>query len=176
MQQRFRYELLVVGTILIISLGFLTVAIFNARAYVRDDLRRQDLTNIKRALEQYYNKHERYPTPKPMSDSAPSCTSSNDLNSWFFGMNSPLITEQFTDVMPHDTREEKGVAYTYCITHASSPGQSYYLEAQLEGNYELGRAFDEDEQRKFHYLILRENDRTFYRVCGGKEKQCEEST
>lgn len=161
--------LLVLGTLLVIGL---LQAVVPARAEVRDDLRRQDITNLKRSIEQYFNRREFYPTP-PTGKSA--CTSSSP-DSWFFGKSSPLLREQYIDVIPHDVREYREHYYAYCTTTSDSAGktQGYYLQAQLERPEVPLRSFDEDESRKFYFRILREDDQVLYRVCGGNEKQCEQ--
>lgn len=155
------------------TLFFLMIALFSisyARAAVRDDLRKQDMTNIKRALEQYYNAHEFYVSPP---DGQISCTQSSPP-SWLFGDASPLLQEQFIDAIPHDVRESRGFTYTYCVTSLQGAyADGFYLEATLESNEPVGISFDEDEQRKFGYRVLRENGQRLYRVCGGKESQCQ---
>lgn len=159
-----RHELIiiVVGSTLFILLTLYSIGY--ARAAVRDDLRMQDITNLKRALEQYYNEHEFYVSP---SNSKIGCTVLDDT--------SPLLQEQFIDAIPHDVREAKGFIYSYCVTSApKNRTTGFYLEASLESNKPKGVFFDEDELRKFDYRVLAENDRLLYRVCGGEEKQCNE--
>lgn len=147
-------------------------AILPARAEVRDDLRRQDVTNLKKAAEQYFNLHEYYPTP-PAGVSR--CTSSSP-ESWFFGESSSLLRGQHIDAIPHDVRERRGYHYAYCVTSRDGTDKTagYYLQAQLERPEMEQRSFDEDETRKFHFRILHESDQVLYRVCGGNEKQCEQ--
>lgn len=153
-------------------LGALIAAVIPARAEVRDDLRRQDVTNLKHAVEQYFNQHEYYPTP-PAGASA--CTASSPA-SWLFGASSPLLREQHIDAIPHDVREYREYYYAYCTTSSDSAGQTqgYYLQARLERPEQETRSFDEDEARKFHYRILYDGEAVLYRVCGGNEKQCEQ--
>lgn len=160
---------LVLGVLLV---GALIAAVIPARAEVRDDLRQQDVTNLKHAVEQYFNQHEYYPTPPA---GTPACTASSPA-SWFFGDFSPLLKEQHIDAIPHDVREYHEYYYTYCPTNTDSMGktQGYYLQAQLERPEREQRSFDEDEERKFHFRILHDQQRVLYRVCGGNEKQCEQ--
>lgn len=157
--------------ILLCIFGALTAqAVISGRAYVRDDLRQQDITHLKQALEKYFNAHEFYVTP-PAGQS--SCTSSS-AESWFFSDASPLLAEQHTDAIPHDVRERSGFKYTYCATHQYQGNTTgYYLEAEMETNKQPGRFFDEDEKRKFGYRIMKDGNRTLYRVCGGSETQCD---
>lgn len=156
-----------VASILLLILG--SYSIVYSRTAVRDDLRRQDITNLKRSLEAYNNLHTFYITPP---DAQLGCTTSSS-DSWFFGEESPLVKEQFIDAIPHDVRENKGFMYSYCVTGIQKRvTNSFYLEATLESNVPEGVYFDEDEKRKFDYRILYENGKTLYRVCGGEEKQC----
>lgn len=160
-----KHELITIvvgGTLFILLTSY---SIGYARAAVRDDLRMQDITNVKRALEQYYNKHEFYVSPP---NSRIGCTTMSDT--------SPLLQEQFIDAIPHDVRESKGFIYSYCVTSAQKNRTTgFYLEAFLESNKPEGVFFDEDELRKFDYRVLIENGRLLYRVCGGEEKQCKAS-
>lgn len=159
----------VIGGILL--LFFFIPALLTARAEVRDDLRRTDITNLKHAAEQYFNLHEYYPTPP--TDSSP-CTSSG-ADSWLFGEQSLFFHDRHIDVIPHDLRESRGHVYTYCVTSTDVADHTdgYFLQAVLERPQPERRAFDEDEDRKFHYRVLHDGERVLYRVCGGREKQCE---
>lgn len=163
-----REFLVVLGTsVLLLILG--SYSVLYARTAVRDDLRKQDITNLKRALEAYNNLHTFYITPP---NGKVGCTTSSS-DSWFFGEHSPLIKEQFIDAIPHDVRESRGHIYSYCVTNIQKKtANSFYLEAELESNVPEGIFFDQDEQRKFDYRVLYENGKTLYRVCGGEEKQC----
>jgi type II secretory pathway pseudopilin PulG len=154
-------------------LSFLALySIFYARTAVRDDLRKQDITNIKHALEQYFNTHEFYVT-SPENSQQLTCTQ-NSPDSWLFSDASPLLREQFIDAIPHDVRESKGHVYRYCVTSLSrGKATGFYLEAQLESKAPVGVFFDEDEERKFGFRVLKENGKRLYRVCGGQETQCE---
>jgi len=146
-------------------------AIVYARQEVRDDLRRQDVAKIKRALENYNNEHNFYAKPP---GGQPQCTKSTDIGSWFFSDSSPILAEGFTDAIPHDVREETGYWYEYCVTAADAKGAlGFYLQAALEVDQDDMTGFDEDEARKYHYRVLNEAGRTLYRVCGGSETQCE---
>lgn len=166
-----RWEYLVAGTLLAIIGILVARAVWYARQEVRDDLRKQDLTNIKRALEQYFNKHEQYAGPAS-GTSQPACTTSGDANSWLFGETSPLLQEKFITALPHDVREGRGRSYRYCASVTNGQAAGFVLEAQLESIAKPGIFFDEDEQRKFHYRILESNSQTIYRLCGGTELSC----
>lgn len=168
---QFRQEYRAVLLLAVLFLFFLFQAVLPARAEVRDDLRRQDITNLKRSLEQYFNQYGYYPTPP---GGLPACTSSSP-ESWFFSGASPLLQEQYIDAIPHDVRENRGYHYSYCVTTHDGSGrtQGYYLQAQLERPEAQQRSFDEDEARKFYFRVLQERGQVFYRVCGGSEKQCE---
>lgn len=171
MEQRAKRELITIiaASILLLILG--SVSILHARTVVRDNLRKEDMTNLKRALEQYNNLHTLYVTPP---DGKVGCTKSSS-DSWFFGESSPLLKEQFIDAIPHDVRESKGMVYSYCVTKIDNKRAiSFYLEAMLESNHPEGIFFDEDEKRKFDYRILREDGTLLYRVCGGEEQQCKQ--
>jgi len=151
-------EYLTLAILLLIFIIFLIPSLLTTRAAVRDGLRQQDITYLKRTLENYYNTHEFYP-PSPKH-----CLISTSPGEWFF-----------VKVMPHDVREEYGYLYRYCATSGDAAGSTgYFLEAQLEVDQKDQRSFDEDEQRKFHYHILHTDGKTLYRVCGGQEKQCQE--
>ncbi len=163
--------------LLIITIGLIPILILSmysvsyARQAVRDDLRKQDITNMKRALEQYYNAHDSYLLPPTKT---PDCTT-NTQESWFFGDSSPLLREQLIDAIPHDVRESRGFTYTYCVTSVSNNrATGFYLQASLEGDEPEGVFFDEDEKRKFNYLVLLEQGKRLYRVCGGEELQCQQ--
>jgi hypothetical protein len=170
---RAQWEYLTLALLLATMLLLLIPAIINARAQVRDDLRRADLTNLKRALEQYNNTYNHY-GQAPTADAH--CTVNSDHTSWMLGDGSPLLTEQFIDAIPHDVREDKGHVYQYCMTGVSQSSQTvagYYLQAELEVKQDDTRTFDEDESRKFHYRILHQDGQVLYRICGGTETQCE---
>lgn len=172
MDMRAKREYLTLGTIGIIFLCFLGYSLLFSRTHIRDDLRKQDVTNLKRAVEQYNNATTYYPTPP---DKQIGCTNSTDSNSWFFGSNSPLLDEMVIDAIPHDVREHEGYVYSYCVTRLENGvTKDFYIQAQLEIPAEDIRAFDEDELRKFDYRIVNENGMTLYRVCGGDELQCKE--
>lgn len=61
MSPRARWEAVALVVLLLVLLAFAIPAFLHARAEVRDDLRRDDLTNLKRELEQYNNKFKVYP-------------------------------------------------------------------------------------------------------------------
>ncbi|MBI3255349.1 MAG: hypothetical protein HYZ63_00075 [Candidatus Andersenbacteria bacterium] len=165
-----QHEFTVITVLVLVFAAFSAYAITNGRAYIRDDLRQQDITHLKQALERYYNVHEYYLTPP---NGRNGCTSSGE-GSWFFGNANSLLQEQHIDAIPHDVREAKGFVYKYCATQsAQNRTTGYYLEAQLESNKHPGTYFDEDESRKFTYVITQEGARTLYRVCGGNEPLCE---
>lgn len=169
MTKRAQYEVIALVVLCGIFGFFLLNGLFHARTVVRDDLRRQDITNLKRAAEQYNNAFTYYPTPP---DGSVGCTESS-LESWLFGEDSPLVTGHFINAIPHDVREERGHIYRYCVTDVSNQkAVSYFFEATLEIDQPEGTAFDEDEDRKFDYRILHEDGKTLYRVCGGEESQC----
>ena len=168
---RARREYIVLGAIGIIFLILLFNAVLTARTAVRDDLRRADITNLKRAAEMYFNRHNFYPTPP---DKSIICTESSDQNSWLFGNASPLLQEQHIDALPHDVRESRGHIYRYCATKIPEEvTNGYFFEAELEIDEPETIAFDEDETRKFYYRVLHEDGKTLYRVCGGIETQCD---
>lgn len=167
----FHRERITVAIFAIILLFLFAHAFLSMRTEIRDDIRRQDITNLKRALEQYNNKYTYYVSP-PTTE--PECTTSNDSASWFFGATSPLLTEKFIDALPHDVRESTTRSYRYCVTdvkHDHATG--FFLEATLERPQTNTTAVDEDEQRKYEYRVLNESNHTLYRVCGGTETQCQ---
>lgn len=160
-----------IGALAFLALLVLFPAVFQARTAVRDDLRVQDLTLLKQALEEYNNTHNFYVTPPSTATSA--CTTSIELDSWLFGSASSLIKEGDIDALPHDVRESRHRYYAYCATEIQNGrAAGYYLEAHLEQQLEPKIGFDEDEARKFDYRILYQDDKTLYRVCGGTETQC----
>src|SRR3989344_6769753 len=149
-------EYAVIAAVLLIFAAALVPSLIVARAEIRDSLRRQDITYLKRSLEQFYNEHEFYPA-LPDRD----CITSREPSQW-----------PFIETLPHDVREGKGFIYRFCITSTAAAGTNgYYLEAQLEVDQDDQRTFDEDELRKFYYRILHEGGKTLYRVCGGEAKQ-----
>lgn len=167
-------EALAITLLLVLAIGFGIPAFREAREDVRDDLRKNDLTNLKRSLEAYYNDFEKYPFSNKDNDP---CTQSNDLNSWLFSGDSLLLLGQYIDAIPHDVRESSGFVYRYCVTsYRDQPGRGFFLEAQLEDNPPVGLYFDEDERRKFDYRILTEDGKTLYQVCGGTELQCKKAS
>jgi hypothetical protein len=155
-------EYLVLACLLFVFVITLIPSLLTARAHVRDGLRREDISYLKRSLEQFYNEHNFYPLPETSN-----CIASTEPEQW-----------SFIETMPHDVREHTGFVYRYCVTSADSQGQTgalgYFLESQLEVDQPNQRMFDEDELRKFHYRILHEEGKTLYRVCGGEEKQCQQ--
>lgn len=168
-----RWENVVVAVLVFVVLGLGSYAFMFGRATVRDELRLADLTNIKHALEKYNNIYTFY-TTGPTYEVG--CTYSDDPQSWFFGSQSPLLKAQVIDALPHDVRETPDRRYAYCTTSLSNnKTDGYYLEARLEVDQPDRLVFDEDEERKFYYRILHENDRIFLRLCGGVEKQCQPS-
>ena len=174
MTSRAQREYSIIAALFMLGVFLAVNAIIAARTQVRDDLRRDDVTNIKRGLEMYYNKFNTYPSPPeyPLV-----CTQSNDQNSWFFGENSPLLKSQSIDAIPHDVREKANHIYQYCPTQVQNGEVSgYYIQAWLEVEQPSQTGFDEDEMRKFHYRIVTEQGKTLYRVCGGTEQQCEKDS
>lgn len=164
-------EYLAAGIISAILLVFLLNAVVHARAAVRDDLRRTDITTLKRGAEMYYNQHAFYPAPP---ENEPSCTEVSNENSWLFHPQSPLLKEQHINAIPHDVRESRGHTYKYCATHVESGHTiGYFFEAQLEVDQPEIVTLDEDETRNFTYRILHEDGKILYRVCGGTETQCQ---
>lgn len=165
-------ELLILLVLTAIFLLALIPSLIEVRTLTRDDLRQQDMAHLKRAIEDYYNKHEYYVT-SPSADTA--CTRSDDMQSWFFGKQSVLLKEKIVSALPHDLREQKGFAYRYCVTSlANGKTTGYFLEAQFEGTrYKPGSGFDEDEYRKYHFLIQKDQNQILYRVCGGTDLQCQ---
>ncbi|MEK7556707.1 MAG: hypothetical protein AAB538_01900 [Patescibacteria group bacterium] len=163
-------EYTIAGVIAIFLLALLLNAIVHARAAVRDDLRKTDVTTLKRGAEIYYNQHVFYPTPPSQE---PGCTEVADEDSWLFSSASLLLREQHLDAIPHDVRESRGHTYRYCTTHIESgKTNGYFFEAQLEVEQPDTIALDEDETRNFTYRILHEDGKILYRVCGGTENQC----
>lgn len=172
MTKQIRYELIAVGGLVIIGFGLLLFAVLQARMEVRDNLRKDDLANLKRGIEYYNNARGFYPV---VNEGV--CTHSNESGSNIFGTKSILTEKQYIDAIPHDVRESANHIYRYCATEQTdSQAQGYFLEAQLEENLPEQTGFDEDESRKFDYRILHENDKVLYRVCGGTETQCKSET
>lgn len=168
---RAQWEYAAAAAIALLIIALLIPAILTARASIRDDLRRSDITNLKRAAEMYYNQHNFYPTPP---GNQPSCTSVTEQDSWLFGGTSPLLKEQHINAIPHDVRESRGHTYRYCATQIAGGNiAGYFFEAQLEVGQPETVALDEDETRNFHYRVLREDGKILYRVCGGTETQCQ---
>jgi type II secretory pathway pseudopilin PulG len=151
-------EYAAVAILLTIFVAALIPSLLTARASVRDGLRKQDLTYLKRSLEQFYNEHEYYPAL-----AGTNCLTTNRPDRW-----------PFIETLPHDVRETAGFIYRYCVTESDNAGATgYFLEARLEVDQPDQRTFDEDELRKFYFRILHQDGQTLYRVCGGEEKQCE---
>lgn len=151
-------EYLVLALLVGFFIAALIPSLLTTRAAVRDGLRKENITYLKRSLEDFYNQHATYPLP------AATCITSTNPQDW-----------NFAPTLPHDVRESKGFAYRYCVTSRNSRGATgYYLEARFEREASDQQAFDEDEQRKFHYRILHANGQTLYRVCGGEEQQCKQ--
>lgn len=143
-----------IGTVIATALfTFLVPALLNARAAVRDDLRKTDIANLKHALEMYYNAHNAYPLAER------GCS--------LFTGDSQILKEKFIDAIPHDVRESRGHMYKYCVT------DGYFLEAQLETAQPETIDHDDDEKRNYNYRVLHEDGKILYRVCGGEEKQCD---
>lgn len=141
------WEMIAVLVLAAMFLVFALPALFYARADIRDDGRKNDIAQLKHALEQYNNKANNYiATP----DGQPGCINSKAIKA-------PAITSD----------------YRYCVTQVTGKQiTGYYLEAQLENHQADYIGFDEDEDRKYAFRILNENGHTLYRVCGGEEKQC----
>lgn len=178
---RAKIEYLIATCICVTLLILLALTGLRARAAVRDDLRRTDITNLKRAAEMYFNQHDFYPSPPESGEitngTPPVCTSSEQENSWLFGNSSPLLREGHINAIPHDVRETKGRVYMYCATRArAGETQGYFFQAHLEEDQPDEVNFDDDETRKFTYRILHENGQVLYRVCGGTETQCQLET
>lgn len=167
---RAKLEYVAVAAMSAALLLLLLPAMLHARADTRDDLRRTDLANLKRAAEMYFNQHAFYPTP---AAGQAACTKGDDANSWLFGNESPLLKEQHIDAIPHDVREGRGHAYQYCVTDTvDNAAAGYYFQAQLEVDQPDTVDHDYDESRNYDYRVLHEDGQTLYRVCGGTEPQC----
>lgn len=167
---RVHIEYAVVGGISSIVLALLLNALLYARTAIRDDLRRTDMANLRRAAEMYHNQHAFYPTPP---DDKAGCTGTDDASSWLFGNESPLLKEQHIDAIPHDVREGRGHVYRYCVTAMTNTAASgYYFEAELEIAEPPTVDRDHDEARNYDYRVLHQDGTVLYRVCGGTESQC----
>ncbi len=170
MVRRTFWEIIACGALVFALLIYTAHGIIASRTAVRDNLRKEDVTNMKHALEAYFNAHEFYMTPP---EEKPACTHSNEEGSWFFSSNSALLTEQYVDALPHDVREHKGYAYTYCAIDVNEKGaQGYTLQAKLEIDQKDACLFDEDESRKFEYQISHKDRDTIYTVFGGSAPTC----
>lgn len=63
--------------------------------------------------------------------------------------------------------------FEYVTTQTSGQqAVGYYLQTALEYSPSGNGGFDEDEARKYFYLIVQDHGRILYRVCGGLENQC----
>lgn len=168
---RTQIEYSIAAVLAAILLAFLLNAVVHARAAVRDDLRKTDITTLKRGTEMYFNRYNFYHTPPHKQ---PSCTTVTEEDSWLFRGTSPLLKEQHLNAIPHDVRENRGHTYRYCATKIESGNTTgYYFEAQLEVEQPDVIALDEDETRNFTYRILHEDGKILYRICGGTETQCQ---
>lgn len=172
--QHTQIEYTVATLMAVVLLALLASAMLNARAAVRDDLRKTDLTNLKRGIEMYNNQHNFYPAPPSEPSDMPKCTTVTDTSSWLFAGNSILLRGQYLNAIPHDVRESRGHIYMYCATDILQGSQAlgYYLEAQLEVKQPDIVAHDEDDLHNFDYRVLHDNGKILYRVCGGTENQC----
>lgn len=148
---RVKIETAVCVAVLSIFGWLLLYAVLVTRAEIRDDQRKQDLTTLKQALEQYNNRHHGYPAAPP--NQSP-CTTSDEKDSWFFS-------------------EASSKGYRYCAA-AGQQGlaDGFFLETALEHTQPTGTFKDEDERRKFRYRVLEEDGKLLYRICGGTEDQC----
>jgi len=171
MTKRAKIEFWVFGIVVLAWVVVVIVAANAARAAVRDDLRQTDMEHLKIALEKYNNEFEHY-VAAPAG--AEACTKSTDGDSWLFGDQSPLLLGKFTDALPHDVREGRGRWYTYCATDMrDGKAFGYYMQAMLEVPRSEGLMFDEDENRKYYYRIVSDNNKILYVLCGGEEEQCD---
>ncbi len=98
-------ELIVVIVVIAILIALTLPNLFASQARARDNVRKNDLRNLKTSLETYRSDKNRYPTSEE-------------------GL--IMLVPTYQSTIPNDP---KGTAYTY-----SSDGQSYTLAADLENN------------------------------------------
>lgn len=115
-------ELLIVVGILSILAIFALAALNPLEQFrkARDSQRKSDLTQVQRALEQYYQDHGKY----PKSSGSYTITDFNN-NSISWGGSSGWVP--YMNVVPQDPDSARTYVY-----YATTDGQTYYLYAALE--------------------------------------------
>ena len=119
-------ELLVVVAIIGILAAALLVSLGTARRASRDARRIGDLRNVQSALELYFNKCGRYP-----GDTTATCDGSNPAD-WATLSGTLRDSGLGISTLPNDP--SIGATYRYYVETGPSPGQSYILGADLEGD------------------------------------------
>ena len=123
-------ELLIAISIIVILIGFSTVAFEDARKKGRDSKRKQDLATIKSALSLYFQDNGVYPSSITHGD----IYYSNETQPWFPGLVPTYIT-----ILPIDIRQESAATtytYRYGVT---TDRNSFTLWANLENENDKER-------------------------------------
>ncbi len=148
-------------------------AVRDARRDARDDQRLNDLSQIKRTLEQYYNMHSVFPRT---SRAEPLTCVFSDTNDWgSLGMSEDSFL--FDPPLPRE-RQWRRFPYAYCPTTVGQKRDEgsmsgFFLQAALEHPRLSGSGFDTQEGRNFRYRVIYDRTWTFYRICGGDDPSCD---
>ena len=132
-------ELLVVISIIGLLSSTVLAALNGARAKARDAARIQDFSQVRTALELYYDKYAAYPLASGVGISYRFSKSSSPLNAWsgLEGALSEFIPKLSIDPINQTNNAPmwfNGYGYSYAV---NSDGSAYDLIAQLETQHPL---------------------------------------
>lgn len=147
----------------VVYIGFLVPALITARKEARDGVRRDDLTALKNALEQYQNVAQAYPAAP--REPRVGCAVSRETD-WFFGSSSPLRQKKLFPARMIDT--DSGRRYEYCVVEGDTHGATaWYLRTRLENLHASESGFDSEGGHNYWFRTVREGRTTFFDICGG---------
>jgi prepilin-type N-terminal cleavage/methylation domain-containing protein len=133
-------ELLVVISIISLLATLAITRLNNARVKSRDVIRKADLTQIRKALDLYYDKYGKYPQAGACAYGSNCYVYSTAGDNWI-----PALTaDGFMLKVPKDPKNNAGSPwttgnYSYAYGNVSATGQVYDLTAQLENTSDPDR-------------------------------------
>jgi type II secretion system protein G len=134
-------ELMVVMAILGVIIAISTNSFLGAKLKSRDAKRKNDLVQVSRALELYYNDHGRYPADGSGGHVYGCGASSSSSCEWGEESFEDQYNNVYLEKMPSDPLANSGYDYVY---RASGDGLMYQLFARLENDNDPSLDIDND--------------------------------